>query len=75
MANVLPRYGNKTFKERYPELEKFYAKDNTLPYEDAIVSDYTPRNWICEKVMNSRLHFTKFMIKVLDVLIAKIKKH
>lgn len=41
--------GNKTFKERYPELEKFYAKDNTLPYEDAIVSDYTPRNWICEK--------------------------
>ena len=42
-------YGNKTFKERYPELEKFYAKDNTLPYEDAIVSDYTPRNWICEK--------------------------
>ena len=42
-------YGNKTFKERYPELEKYYAKDNTLPYEDAIVSDYTPRNWICEK--------------------------
>lgn len=42
-------YGNKTFKERYPELEKFYAKDNTLPYEDAIVSDYAPRNWICEK--------------------------
>ena len=28
-----------------------------------------------KKVMNSRLHFTKFMIKVLDVLIAKIKKH
>ena len=41
-------YGNKTFKERYPELEQYYAKDNDLPFEKAVISDTTPRNWICE---------------------------
>lgn len=41
-------YGNKTFKERYPELEKFYSKDNDFPYEDGVVSDHTYRLWICE---------------------------
>lgn len=41
-------YGSQTFKERYPELEKYYAKDNDFPFEEATVSDNTPRNWICE---------------------------
>lgn len=41
-------YGSQTFKERYPELEQYYAKDNDLPFEEATVSDNTPRNWICE---------------------------
>ncbi|WP_270473687.1 zinc-ribbon domain-containing protein [Holdemanella porci] len=41
-------YGSQTFKERYPELEQYYAKDNDLPFEKAVISDTTPRNWICE---------------------------
>lgn len=41
-------YGSQTFKERYPELEKFYSKDNDFPYEDGVVSDYTYRLWVCE---------------------------
>ena len=41
-------YGSQTFKERYPELEKFYSKDNDFPYEDGVVSDHTYRLWTCE---------------------------
>lgn len=41
-------YGSQTFKERYPELEKFYSKDNDFPFEDGVVSDHTYRLWICE---------------------------
>ena len=41
-------YGSQTFKERYPELEKFYSKDNDFPFEDGVVSDHTYRLWTCE---------------------------
>lgn len=41
-------YGSQTFKERYPELEKYYSNDNDFPFEDGVVSDHTYRLWTCE---------------------------
>ena len=41
-------YGSQTFKERYPELEKYYSNDNDFPFEDGVVSDHTYRLWKCE---------------------------
>ena len=37
-----------TFGERHPELKKFCCEDNDIPFENLLVSDDTPRKWICE---------------------------
>ncbi len=40
---------NTGFAQRFPEMRKYYSKDNTISFDRLIISDDEKRKWICEK--------------------------
>ena len=40
---------NTGFAQRFPEMRKYYSKDNTISFDRLIISNDEKRKWICEK--------------------------